>query len=374
MNSTSNLTNMTHGPSDCRSQESWLPTVIMLFVTLILGIIGNILVLLTVNGRCKKRTGNDLFIANVAVSDLALLLVFLPLKLYAFLICSDHKALFPAYCTVIWPMAQVTYFVSIFTMTAMAIHRCRHVVNPFLPPDKNRHIFLCIALIWLISTVIVFPLFVVTKIDPITAECSEEFNVNGRKTYTAMLFVFQLIIPLFIILSAYFLIWRDLSRSTAVRASVNKNGQVTTHSNSRENMQVVRTIATIVFMFALCMLPNHISWMLWDFGGPENRKAAGTAFKFAGILVMFNSCVNPIVYGSLTRHFRRGYFRYLCFVCHTLAGKGNKSRGPSPVLCPSPGQYTSNMLKVVLQPPNTETQSIKPGRQGGQLPDATDIV
>lgn len=241
-------------------------------------------------------------------------------------------------------------------MTAMAIHRCRHVVNPFLLPEKNRHIYLCIALIWLMSTAVVLPLFIVTKMNPVSGLCDQD-GLNSP-AYTAVLFAFQLVIPLFIISVAYFRIWRDLSKSTAFRASINRNGQVTTNSSSRENKQVVRTIATIVIMFVICMLPNHIFWLIWDFGGQEARHAAFVTFKFAGILVMFNSCVNPIVYGSLTRHFRRGYYRYLCFFCNKFTGKpvfGDSSHSRSPIHSP----YKQNKFKTSFQSRNTENDSIK---------------
>ena len=357
MNGTMNITNREMDAFNCIKDEWWFANVISFFITLILGIIGNILVLLTVIGRNKKRTGNDLFIANVSVSDLALLVFYLPIKLRSFLIC-DERAPFPAYCSLIYPLSQLTFFVSIFTMTAMAIHRCRHVVNPFLLPEKRRHIYLCIALIWLMSAAIVLPLFIFTKMNPVNGYCDQ--NDLDSPTYTAVLFVFQLIIPLFIISVAYFQIWRDLSRSTAFRASINSSGQVTTNSSSRENKQVVRTIATIVIMFVICMLPNHIFWMIWDFGGPEARHAAFLTFKFAGILVILNSCINPIVYGSLTRHFRRGYYKYLCFFCHKLTGKPmRRDSRSSQSRSPLHSSYKQNKFKTSFQSRNTEFDSVK---------------
>ena len=299
------------------AKDIWLANVIMYFITLIVGLVGNILALLIVVKRKRKRTENDIFIANLAISDLALLLFFLPAKLYAYLTCSQ-KVHFAAFCTLIFPMSVLTFSTSIFTMTAMSVHRCRHIVKPFLGPTRKIYTYVSIAVIWIFSITMILPLMIFTKFDPKLEMCKEQFpSLEVKKVYTAVLFVLQCAIPLFIISAAYFLIWRDLSKSTVHRASINSRGRVTTDCSRTENRQVVRTIAAIVVLFVLCTFPTQVAWMAMDFGDIDAQQAAFVIFTFSDILALFHSCVNPIVYGSLTRHFRRGYYRYLCY-CHVI--------------------------------------------------------
>ena len=295
------------------NEEKRYASIVIYFITLVIGLVGNILVLVVVVGRRTRRTENDIFIANLALSDLALLLFFLPVKLYAFLTC-NFQVHFAAFCNLILPMSSLTFSTSIFTMTAMSVHRCRHIVNPFMAPARRIYTYIWIALIWALSITLILPLMVLTKLDPKLRLCQTHFK-NMEKVYTVTLFVLQCVIPLCIISGAYFLIWRDLSKSRTHRASVNKRGQVVTNSSSRENKQVVKTIATIVILFVICTFPTQLAWMAKDFGDTKAKEIALIIFKFSDILGIFNSCLNPIVYGSLTKHFRYGYYRYLCYVC-----------------------------------------------------------
>lgn len=321
---------------DCPiAEDIWYANVIMYFITLVLGIVGNTLVLVIVVKRKRKRSVNDIFIANLAISDLALLLFFLPTKLYLYLIC-DPRVPFEAFCKLIYPIAVSTFSTSIFTMTAMSLHRCRRIVAPLLAPDRRMYTYVWIGLIWILSITLVLPLIALTKLDPKSGMCIEEFpSIKTKKMYTAALFVFQYMIPLFIISGAYLLIFRDLNKSNVRRASINRKGRVTTNCSRSENRQVVRTIAAIVFLFVFCTFPNQIAWMASDFGNEQAKRAAIVILTFSDILAAFHSCLNPIVYGSFTRYFRRGFFRYLCCLSshksskRSLSQTGSFTRGPS---------------------------------------------
>lgn len=297
------------------NDEKRLTYIIMYVITLALGVVGNVLVLVIVAGRRTKRTDNDLFIANLALSDLSLLLFFLPWRLLAVLTC-DLRVPFAAYCTLIYPMTTLTFSTSIFTMTAMSVHRCRHIVNPFMAPSRKLYTYIWIMLIWIFSISLILPLMILIKLDPKVQLCTNPFtNKKMEKTYTGTMFVLQCMIPLCIIACAYFLIWRDLVKSKTYRASVNKQGRIVANAASQENKQIAKTIATVVVLFIICTFPTQIAWFVYDFGGIKAKKIAKIIFEFSDVLGVFNSCLNPIVYGSLTKQFRRGYYRYLCFVC-----------------------------------------------------------
>ncbi|KAJ7339602.1 hypothetical protein OS493_006006 [Desmophyllum pertusum] len=96
--------------------------------------------------------------------------------------------------------------------------------------------------------------------------------------------------------------------------SVDSHGQVVRHKTRSENVQIIRTLAVIVTLFMACMLPNQIAWMLFDFGGDSHKDLSHAFWTGAEALIYLHACVNPIVYGSLTRKFRHGYIRYLRYV------------------------------------------------------------
>lgn len=279
----------------------------------ILGSLGNLMVIVVVKGK-RKRTINDYFISNLAVSDLTFLWFSLPFYTYE-LFQQFYKNAF--YCKLIWPMMSITLSVSVFTLASMAVERCRGIINPLQPRIKLQATLVWILVIWICAFVTMFPLMIVTR--PDKDLCFEAWpEAYYRQAYTAVLFALQYAIPLIVIAIAYLRIaFCLLTSRIPMLTSLNSRGQVIRHKTRSENVQIIRTLAVIVVLFMACMLPNQIAWMLFDFGGTSHKELSHAFWTSAEALIFLHACVNPIVYGSFTRQFRRGYllfFRYV-FCC-----------------------------------------------------------
>ncbi|XP_068746673.1 melatonin receptor type 1B-like isoform X1 [Montipora capricornis] len=293
-------------------------------LTFLLGSVGNVLVLLVVRAK-KHRTVNDLFIANLAISDL-LMISFLPVYFVKMFIKFHHST---AFCKTISPMVTVTFFVSVFTLTSMAVHRCYVITNPFKPVMRRWKIVIWLIGLWIASFLAVLPLVIVAK-GGFGTECKETWDFNtGAKVYTVCLFVLQYSLPLIIITAAYIRIAVDLLKSSTERYGPGKilnenhrcedNGPFRTNV-CHEDIQVLKTVAVIVLVFAICLLPIQLSWMMGHFGGEREQRISKNVFtKFDFLLSIFHSCLNPLVYGTLTRRFRRGYVKYLVRMCPCLS-------------------------------------------------------
>lgn len=302
-------------------------------LTFLLGSVGNVLVLLVVRSK-KNRTVNDLFIVNLAISDL-LMIGFLPIYTAKILVKFRHTT---AFCKSISPLATMTFFVSVFTLTSMAIHRCYVITNPFKPEMLKWKIMVWLVGLWVASFLAVLPLVLVAQGGlPGTYDCSENWpSLKARKAYTACLFVLQYSLPLAIITAAYIRIAVDLLQSSTERygpgRSLNNNRRdrnALLRLARKEDVQVLKTVAVIVLVFAICLLPVQLSWMMLDFGGEKERRIAlEVFFKFGVPLSILHSCLNPLVYGTLTRRFRRGYIKYLVYVCPCLRKRFSSYNAP----------------------------------------------
>lgn len=316
-NDTESLKTLEHSILDTPQGKAQLCVYILTFM---LGSVGNVLVLLVVRAK-KHRTMNDLFIVNLAISDL-LMIGFLPVYFVKMFIKFHHST---ALCKTISPLATMTLFVSVFTLTSMAIHRCYVITNPFKPEMKRGKIVVWLIGLWVASFLAVLPLLLVAQ-GGVGYECSEAWpSDTGAKVYTACLFVLQYSLPLTIITAAYIRIAVDLLKSSTERFGPGKNlnnnhrrDRLTRHV-CQEDIQVLKTVAVIVLVFAICLLPVQLAWMLSHFGGEtERRIAENVFFKFDVLLSVFHSCLNPLVYGTLTKRFRRGYIRYFVYLCPCL--------------------------------------------------------
>lgn len=271
----------------------------------VFGSIGNFLVVVVVKEK-RKRTINDYFILNLAIADLTFLWFSVPFYSYE-LFQSFTKNVF--YCKVIWPIMSVTLSASIFTLTSMAVERCRGITNPLRPRIKLKATIVWIFLVWICAFVTILPLMIVARQEK--DACVEDWPKNYfRQSYTAALFGMQYVIPLLIIAITYLRIALCLFRSRLpMRTSINSSGQVVRLKTRTENVHIIQTLAVIVILFMACMLPNQIAWMLFDFGGDSYNQLSHAFWTCAEALIYFHACVNPIVYGTLTRQFRRVYIR-----------------------------------------------------------------
>ena len=278
--------------------------------SLILGFGGNSLVITVMSRKKQKRSIPRLFILNLAISDLSFIMIATPTNIYSY-ISTIYQTTY--YCRLLIPLVTTIYFVSIFTILSMAVHRCRLITNPYRPKMRMRNAYIWIAAIWFSSLIIVLPLPVVSEAN--NGICYENWpSINHRKAYTIALVILQFVIPLLIIGVAYARIGIYLWRSAVPQSSLHAL------KRRKENIQVIKTLAMIVILFVICLLPGQIAWLLLDFGGQKKSEITRTIFKFADILDILHPRLNPIVYGLPNKQFRRECIQHF-FDCFTSGSR-----------------------------------------------------
>ena len=311
---------------------------VVYFATFFVGLTGNFLVVVIIVRRKTKKTMNDFFVLNLSVSDLCLILFCLPALIYVELIGYVGS---PFYCKFVWPMVTVSYCSSIFTITSMACYRCKVLLHPFELAPSKRQILIWISSIWLLSFIIALPLIITSEFREKFqgSTCYEDWPSDSfKRGYTVALFILQYLLPLLTIAVAYVRIGIDLTRTKVRRASVTSRGDISACGTREENIKIIKILATIVVLFALCMLPVHIAWMLLDFGGKRGAEIADIIFRFSDVLAILHSCLNAVIYGALTKHLRHGFVKYLfrLLICFRLkddnraASERRQTNEPSP--------------------------------------------
>ena len=281
--------------------------------TFIIGFCGNSLVIAVIAGKKHKRSVYDLFILNLGISDFSFIVFSMPIYIYEH-VSTIYKNLY--YCRLGQPLMTVVYFLSIFTIASMAFQRCRAITNPYKPKMRKRGAYIWIAFIWVSSFIIVLPLSIVAKAED--GVCLENWpSFNHRKAYTLALSILQFLLPFLVIAVAYVKLGIYLWHSKVPQSSLSEVDKQRAQKRRKGNIQVIKTLAIIVILFAICSLPGQIAWLLLDFGGQKELEVANVIFKFSDIFDCLHGCVNPIVYGLLSEQFRKEYIRYFsyCFRC-----------------------------------------------------------
>ena len=288
----------------------WWISVTIIITVFVIGLIGNIFVLIIVHQRNATRSIHGIFVTCLAVADLVLLCFDSPVSiLRRFDIVS---VIFN--CRVdLTVMASMGYNAGLFTITSMAMHRCHVVTHPWRPKLKRKGAIIWVSLIWLAAFILVIPLIVVNK--PTEKGCEEFWPTSGQsQAYTVSLMTIQYIMPLLITAFCYMRIWLFLKSRPVLP---NNSGLTTareTHGeeNTRESMVILKTVAVIVLLFLVLLLPTQVAWMLLDF-----RNISSDELWFVSdILTRLHSCLNPVVYGVMNKQYR---LSYVIFVSRMLA-------------------------------------------------------
>ena len=121
------------------------------------------------------------------------------------------------------------------------------------------------------------------------------------KIFTVVYVAFTFFIPLFISMFTFFHTHRVMRRSRDRLARSN---------NTKFFKSLLRMYAITCLFLALCWIPNQFVYVLSKF----NITQLDTPLHHATVvLAMFNSCVNPWIYGVTNRNYRNKFTRILCF-------------------------------------------------------------
>ncbi|XP_030213509.1 neuropeptide FF receptor 1 like 2 [Gadus morhua] len=304
-----------------------------LFIFL-LCMVGNILVCLIVLGNRRMRTVTNLFILNLAVSDLLVGIFCIPTTLVDNLITG-------------WPFTNIvcklsgfvqgmSVSASVFTLVAIAVERFRCIVYPLQPKLTLFIAKATIWLIWVLAVAITCPAVLALTVDKVGYHflvyndnlnltyplymCYENFaNPLMKKAYTAVLFTHIYMVPLAFITVMYGCIGVKLY-STVVSSRAQQ--EASNHTApclarragrpviSQKKIKVIKMLIVVALLFMLSWLPLWTLMMMTDYAGLDSEQLdllSSYFFPFAHWLAFSNSSVNPIIYGYYNENFKRGF-------------------------------------------------------------------
>ncbi|XP_057215436.1 neuropeptide FF receptor 1-like [Triplophysa rosa] len=283
--------------------------------------VGNILVCFIVLKNRQMRTVTNIFILNLAISDVLVGIFCLPITLVDNLITGWPFDV--VICKMSGLVQGASVSASVFTLVAIAVERFRCIVYPFQQKLTQRQAIITIAFIWALAVAIMCPsavtLTVSLDLQHVTVDrndithplytCWEAWpDRSMRKIYTAVLFSHIYLAPVALIVIMYTRVAVKLVRSPdSIRDARAEDESRRVH---RRKLKVVNMLLMVALLFTVSWLPLWIVIMLTDYGNLTAAQldlVAVHIFPFAHWLAFFNSSVNPIVYGYFNENFRRGF-------------------------------------------------------------------
>ncbi|NXN22189.1 NPFF2 protein, partial [Nycticryphes semicollaris] len=303
------------------------PSVAAIFIAsylliFLLCMVGNGVVCFIVLRSKHMRTVTNLFILNLAVSDLLVGIFCMPTTLLDNIIAGWPFG--SLVCKMSGMIQGISVSASVFTLVAIAVDRFRCIVYPFKQKLTISTAVVIIAVIWILAVAIMCPSAVMLQVReekhfrvilgygnetrPVYW-CREDWPDPGmRKIYTTVLFANIYLAPLSLIVIMYARI--SIALFNTAMPVVGKHSQEQRHGVSKKKQKVIKMLIIVALLFTLSWLPLWTLMMLSDYANLSDIQLQIIniyIYPFAHWLAFFNSSVNPIIYGFFNENFRRGF-------------------------------------------------------------------
>ncbi|XP_077598167.1 neuropeptide Y receptor Y2, like [Stigmatopora nigra] len=280
---------------------------------ILLGLLGNSLVIYVIYRFKTLRTVTNFFIGNLAVADLLVNALCLPFTLVYTLQGEWH---FGSVLCFLVPFAQgLAVHVSVLTLNVIALDRHRCIIHHLERRMRKDTCFRVIALTWLLSAALASPLaifreygsFALTPGRSIQA-CAEKWpgSSTDGTVYSVAMLVLQYVLPLTVISLAYARIWSKL-RAHVVPAA-DGEGASAGSQRQRRRRKTTKMLVTMVAVFAVSWLPYHAFQLATDMdGGVPDTPYFRLLYTLFHVVAMCSTFANPLLYGWMNGNFRAAF-------------------------------------------------------------------
>ncbi|VDP69616.1 unnamed protein product [Echinostoma caproni] len=298
------LNNLTNVTCDIAKDVFAVKFLILFMYSLIafVGLAGNLLVVWVVARTKSIQTITNLFIANLAVSDILMCLVatpFTPVSLYM-----QSWTLPEAVCKLLPITMGVSVYVSTLTSMAIALDRFFVIVHPFLPRMRIWLCFVIIGTIWIIAVLISMPLAVYHQ--------KHHDSQSSREVFTIVSFVLQFVVPCSIISVCYFRI------SLILRMRLRTKIGTGTKSRFQDENEIRRKKRTNTILIAMTKVVNNSKY-----------------FTLMFLVSMSSAVYNPFLYAWMNENFKKEVRRILPCCFWNIRERSNRTNHPTMTIEPS---------------------------------------
>ena len=299
------MSSKTVGNPTCGA-DVWAPPEISIFsgisyfIVAIIATPGNGLIILAViiDPLKKLQTPFNYLLVNLAVADLIMGCIAMPMAVY--LHYMEYKVkLEPLVNNIVRMLYFISGMASIISLIAMSVDRYIAISRAF-----TYRIFFtlkkCIAItiiIW--STSVAFP-FLYFKI--------------GAVSYYFVFACVAILTGFIVLVVVYFQIHKLLRRQTELMSSQlppssSKNLQL---KRIRQDKRITRTYLIVLVWFMVLYLPGVVMVFVLNFWTTSDCVTRHVLRDLQSVLISFNSCVNPIIYLTRLKTFKKSVQRILC--------------------------------------------------------------
>ncbi|KAM5291955.1 C-C chemokine receptor type 2-like [Ctenodactylus gundi] len=262
----------------------------------VFGFVGNVLVVLVLVNCKRLRSMTDIYLLNLAVSDLLFLL---SLPFWAHYATAKEWVFGDALCKFFTGLYQVGYFGGVFFIILLTVDRYLAIVHAVFALKARTVTFGAVTsgVTWVAAVFAAVPgiIFTGLNLEYSRNTCGPQFSLQWKNFHTIMRSTLGLVLPLLVMAVCYAGILRTLLRCRS----------------EKKRQKAVRLIVAIMLAYFLFWTPYNLVLLLstfQEFFGLSNCLSSNRldrAMQVTETLGMTHCCVNPVIYAFVGEKFRR---------------------------------------------------------------------
>lgn len=315
-------TTATIDPSESPATRNPLSVIIALsianIVSILLGTLGNLLVIISVIINRNMRSTTNFFVASLAAADLVVTASCMPLFYIYYVLTWPDWPFGKAGCAILSYLVHMSVMASALSLLSISYDRFLSVFFPMRKFITKNRAKMLVAAIWFVSPLLLLPSLLhhdvesTTKDNKTVAMCVESWDTRKELRSYQLYRVFFYFLFVLQISVLYFLIgFRLYTRQ--------QPGEQTCQNKAKELLnkrKIIKMLFLVVALFTLCWLPYIINKLLNIFP-PNPDFVPSTLFVSVGnFLGLLNSVANPLVYAVLNKNFRTAFKNALRCNCN----------------------------------------------------------
>ncbi|XP_011669789.1 QRFP-like peptide receptor [Strongylocentrotus purpuratus] len=304
--------------------REWSWWLILQIITAVVGIIGNLLVIVILFQRRKQNRNMDILTGALATADLLTSIFMIP---FPILNRVPSTILGEIYCKIV--ASQFLFWVSvsasIMTLTFIPVERYFAVVYPLRFKEflSKKRVSRAVLLIWFMSFLEHSVFLFTTRVEASEEQCIDLYSSRQiNMIITTMLIILMLIIPIALALILQALTARSLHRQAQLHLGVDK-GLNRSNPSVRHfiaKRRVLQLLFLVTLVFIVSWVPCQTFYLLSSIGFVPYTTRNRFIQHALNVLACCNSSANPFIYALRYPDFRQA-MKELC-------NSGRQTEGP----------------------------------------------